>query len=164
MRLEIHYRIGQKVCGELKELGLYVNEKLFHLGNFYPDLIQSYLWCKHEYRYSREYIGKKIEKLKKQPLFFSFHLGILTHYICDYFCYPHSGVYDKNVYHHIMYELNQKVPKELYKTKLTIKSFTIEELGKFVSWYERIRPFEDNDDSDFHIAAAVATNFLQAAY
>jgi hypothetical protein len=63
-----------------------------------------------------------------------------------------------------MYELNQKVPKELYKTKLTIKSFTIDELGKFVRWYERVRPFEDNDDSDFHIAAAVAANFLQAAY
>jgi hypothetical protein len=164
MRLEIHYRIGRKVCGELKELGLHVNEKLFLLGNFYPDLIHSYLWCKHEYQHSREYIGKKIEQLKKQPLFFSFHLGILTHYICDYFCYPHSGVYDKNVFHHIMYELKQKVPKELYKTKLTVKSFTIEELGKFVKWYESIRPFDDNDDSDFHIAAAVAVNFLQAAY
>jgi hypothetical protein len=164
MRLEIHYRIGRKVCGELKELGLHVNEKLFLLGNFYPDLIHSYLWCKHEYRHSREYIRKKIERLKKQPLFFSFHLGILTHYICDYFCYPHSGVYDKNVFHHIMYEFNQKVPKELYKTKLTIKSFTIDELGKFVKWYERIRPFDDNDDSDFHIAAAVAASFLQAAY
>jgi hypothetical protein len=164
MRLEIHYRIGKKVCGELKELGLYVNEKLFLLGNFYPDLIHSYLWRKHEYRYSKAYIAKKIEQLKKRPLFFSFHLGILTHYICDYFCYPHSGVYDKSVFHHIMYELNQKVPKELYKTKLTIKSFTIDELGKFVKWYEHIRPFEDNDDSDFHIAAAVAANFLQAAY
>jgi len=164
MRLEIHYRIGKKVCGELQELGLQVNEKLFHFGNFYPDLIHSYLWCKHEYQHSREYIHKKIEMLKKQPIFFSFHLGVLTHYICDYFCYPHSGVYDKNLFHHIMYELKQKVPAELYTTKLTVKSFTIDELGKFVKWYESIRMFGDNDESDFHIAAAVASNFLQAAY
>jgi hypothetical protein len=164
MRLEIHHRIGKKVCGELKELGLRVNERLFYFGNLFPDLIQSYLWCRHEYQHSREYVRKKIEKLKKQPLLFSFHLGILTHYICDYFCYPHSGVYDKGLFQHFIYERRQKVPQELFKTKLTIKSFSVEELGRFIEWYESVRPMNDNDDSDFHIAAAVASNFLQAAY
>ena len=164
MRLGIHYSIGKKIFCDLTELGLHANKKLFYLGNLYPDLIQSYLWCKHEYQHSREYIRKKIEKLKKRPLLFSFHLGILTHYICDYFCYPHSGVYDKSMLHHIMYELRQKVPRELYKTKLSIRSFTVEELGNFVKWYENFRPLDDNVESDFHIAAAVAANFLQAAY
>jgi len=164
MRLAIHHRIGKKVCGELKELGFRVNEKLFYFGNLYPDLIHSYLWRKHEYLHSREYIRKKIEKLKKRPRFFSFHLGIITHYICDYFCYPHSGVYNKGLFHHFLYERRQKVPRKLYKTKLTIKDFSIEELGRFVKWYESFRPVFDNDESDFHIAAAVAGNFLQAAY
>ena len=164
MRLEIHYRIGKKVCGELKELGFQVNEKLFMFGNFYPDLIHSYLWCKHEYQHSREYIRRKIKALKERPLFFSFHLGVLTHYICDYFCYPHTGVYDKSLFHHIMYEIRQKIPQKQYKTKLTIKSFTIEELGRFVRWYEGFRPSFNNEESDFHIVATVASNFLQAAY
>ena len=164
MRLHIHHQIGKKVCGELKESGFYVNEKLFYFGNLYPDLIHSYLWCRHEFRHSREYIRKKIEKLKKQTFFFSFHLGILAHYICDYFCYPHSGVYDKGLFHHILYELRQKAPQKIYKTKLTIKDFSVEELEKYIKWYENFRPMNDNEESDFHIAAAVASNFLQAAY
>jgi len=167
MRLAIHYQIGQKVCSELEADGLRVNKILFLLGNFYPDLVHSYLWCKHEYQHSREYIKKKIEKLSKRSFLFSFHLGILAHYISDYFCYPHSGVYDKNIFHHILYELKQKVPENIIRTKLKIRSFSIEEIGRFVNLYENFRPSFDDDDADhtdFRIAVNVAANFLQAAY
>ena len=167
MRLAIHYQIGQKVCDELEANGRRVNKILFLFGNFYPDLIHSYLWCKHEYQHSREYIRKKIEKLRNRPFLFSFHLGILAHYISDYFCYPHSSVYNKSLFHHIMYELKQKAPQKFIGTKLKIRSFSVEELGRFVSWYEDLRPSfasDDTDYTDFHIAANITTNFLQAAY
>ena len=162
MRLKIHHRIGKIISNELKELGRLKNEKLFLLGNIFPDLIHSYIWCPHKYQYSREYIKRKLDKLKKKPRLFSFHLGILTHYICDYFCYPHSSVYDKGFIHHIIYEIRQKIPEKIYRTDLKIKSFSIEELDRFVIWYEGFRKsFEDNE-SDFLIAAWVASNFLQA--
>jgi hypothetical protein len=164
MRMAVHHYIGKKIYGELKGLGLHVHKSLFLLGNLYPDLIHSYLWCRHEYQHSQHYLQKKLLLLKKKPVFFSFHLGIVTHYICDYFCYPHSGIYDKNMFHHIRYELNQKIPANWYRAKLEIKSFTIEELEKFVRWYEGIRAFFTDDESDFYIASMVASNFLQAAY
>ena len=164
MRLEIHHKIGKTVCSELKELGCKINEKLFLLGNIFPDLIQSYIWRRHEYQHSREYVKRKLDMLKKRPVLFSFHLGILTHYISDYFCYPHSAIYDRGLVHHIIYEIQQKAPKSTYKTNLKIKSFSIEELDRFVNWYEGFRSsFEDNE-SDFYIATWVASNFLQAAY
>jgi len=162
--MEIHHRIGKKVCAELNELGCRINKRLFLLGNLFPDLIQSYIWCRHEYQHSREYIRKKLDMLKKRPKLFSFHLGILAHYICDYFCYPHSSVYDKGLIDHITYELRQKIPEKLYTTKLRVKAFNIEELDKFVAWYESFRAAFDDDESDFHIAAMVTSNFLQAAY
>ena len=162
MRLEIHHKIGKKVCRELQGLGYRINNKLFLFGNIFPDLIQSYLWCRHEYKYSREFIQKKLEMIKKRPKLFSFHLGILTHYICDYFCYPHSAGYDKGLIHHIIYEIRQKVPDKIYKPNLNIVEFTIEELDKLVEWYENIRKFFIDDESDCHIAVAVASNFLQA--
>jgi len=164
MRMEIHHKIGKKVCAELKEMGCHINEGLFLLGNLFPDLIHSYIWCRHEYQHSREYTRKKLELLKRKPKLFSFHLGILTHYICDYFCYPHSSIFDKGLAEHIAYEIRQKVPEKHYKTKLNIKAFTIEELDKFVKWYESIRASFEDDEPDFHIAAMVASNFLQAAY
>ena len=130
MRMEIHHRIGKNVCSELKELGCYIHEKLFLLGNLFPDLIQSYLWRRHEHQHSREYVKKKLDMLKKKPKLFSFHLGVLAHYICDYFCYPHSSAYSKGLIHHISYEIRQKIPEKIYKTHLNIKAFAIEELDR----------------------------------
>jgi len=164
MRLDIHHKIGKRVCDELKELGCQIDVKLFLLGNIFPDLNQSYLWCRHEYLHSREYIRRKIEVLEKKPRLFSFHLGVLTHYICDYFCYPHSLAYDKGLVQHIIYEIRQKVPKRIYKTNLNIQAFTIEELDRFVKWYENFRATFENDESDFQVAAMVAFNFLKLAY
>ena len=164
MRLEIHYRVAKKICTEVKEQGLHLNEMAFLLGNLFPDLIQSYFWCRHEYPASRDFLIKKIEKLKKKPLFFSFQLGILTHYICDYFCYPHSRVYESSMLQHILYELRYKVPKGFSKLSLNIKCFAIEELDKCVNCYEEIRPLFMDGDYDFLMAAHVSSGFLQAAY
>jgi len=164
MRLDIHHKIAKKVCNELKDLDCYVNEKLYLLGNIFPDLIHSYLWRRHEYRYSREYVRKKMEMLKKRPRLFSFHLGVLTHYICDYFCYSHSSCYNKGFFHHIIYEVQQKAPEKIHKINLNIKAFTIEELDRFVKWYENFRASFENDESDAIIATMIVSNFLQAAY
>jgi len=164
MRIEIHHKIGKNVCSELKELGNHIHEKSFLLGNLYPDLVHSYIWRRHEYQHSREYIRKKLNMLRKKPWLFSFHLGVLTHYICDYFCYPHSIGYDKGLIPHILYELRQRVPEKFYKIKLNIPAFTIEELDRLVKWYEKFHAPYNDDESDFHIAAMIASNFIKAAY
>ena len=164
MRLKIHHMIGKNVCSELKESGLYIHEKLFLFGNLFPDLIFSYLWCRHEYKDSREYVRKKLDKLKKRPRAFSFHLGVLSHYICYYFCYPHSTCYERGIIHHILYEIRQKVPKNSYKLNLKNLAFSIDELDTLVGWYSKIRSAFTNDESDFHIASNVAFRFLRAVH
>ena len=164
MRLKIHYRIAKKISAEIREAGLYLHEKSFLLGNLFPDLIQSFFWCRHEYSVSQNHLRKRIENLKKKTLFFSFKMGILTHYICDYFCYPHSRIYDKNILEHIIYEVRQKIPENFSRLNLNIKSFTIEELGLFVGWYEKFRPLFKDSEFDLKMATHVSSGFLQAAY
>ncbi|MCL2067618.1 MAG: zinc dependent phospholipase C family protein [Treponema sp.] len=164
MTLRIHYMIGKNVCSELKESGHIIHEKLFLLGNLFPDLIHSYLWCPHRYKQSREFIRKKLDKLKKRPRLFSFQLGILAHYICDYFCYPHSARYESGFIQHILYEIRQKVPKNFFKLQLNKLTFSIHELDSLVEWYNAFRTVFRDDESDLHIASNVAFNFLQAAY
>jgi len=148
----------------MNESGYYVNKSLFLLGNIFPDLCFSFIWCRHEHRYSRDYVRQKIELLKKRPSLFSFHLGVLTHYICDFFCYPHSFAYDKRLVHHIIYEIRQKAPEKLFNLNLQIKLFNIEELDRFVKWYDNIRAFFDSRDYDSNFAATVSYNFLLAMY
>jgi len=161
--MEIHHRIAKKVAEELDERGFHLHVMSFFFGNLFPDLIQSYIWRRHEYPASRDYLRKKIERLKKRPLFFSFQLGEITHYVCDYFCYPHSKSYNEDILHHMLYEIRQKVPENFMQLKLDIGSFTIEELDKFIAWYEKFRPLFDDDSYDFQIAALVSSGFLQAA-
>jgi len=164
MRIKIHHEIGKNICSELNNNGCKINESLFLLGNLFPDLIHSYIWCRHEYQHSRDYVRRKLETLKKRPKLFSFHLGILTHYICDYFCYSHSSSFDKNLIEHIAYEIRQKIPLNFNKVKLNIRAFSIEELDGFVKWYDSFRFLITDDEVDFHIATIVAFNFLCAAY
>ena len=164
MRLKIHHTIGKNVCSELRESGLYIHEKLFLFGNLFPDLIHSYLWRRHEYKDSREYIRKKLEKIKKRPWAFSFHLGIISHYICDYFCYPHSTCYKSGFIQHILYEIRQKVPENLYKLKMNGLTFSIDDLDMLVEWYSTFRSVITDDESDFLIASNVTFRFLQATY
>jgi hypothetical protein len=45
-----------------------------------------------------------------------------------------------------------------------IKSFAIEELDKFVGWYENFRPLFEDDGYDFHAASLVSSWFIQAGY
>jgi len=164
MRLDLHHKIGKTIYSELKELGCNINEGLFLLGNIFPDLCHSYLWCRHEHQHSRNYVHRKIEILKKRPKLFAFHLGILAHYICDYFCYPHSSGYNEGLIRHIIYEVQQKAPEKIFKTNLNIKAFTIEELDRFVEWYEDFRKFFESKEFDSHFAVMVTCNFLHAAY
>jgi len=163
MRIKIHHEIGKKVFAELKELGCQLHKNLFLIGNLFPDIIQSYFWRRHEYKHSRDYICKKLDMVKRKSWLFSFHLGILAHYICDYFCYPHSPSFDKGLIDHIAYEIKQRVPERQYTTNLKIKAFTIEELDRFVHWYDNSRAAFEDDESDFHIASMVTSNFLRAS-
>ena len=164
MRLNIHYSIAKKISVSLQEAGLHLHEKSFLFGNLFPDLIQSFFWRRHEYSVSRKFLRKKIEKLKKKPFFYSFQLGVLAHYICDYFCYPHSRVYNKSMLQHILYEIHQKIPEDFSLLDLNIESFALEELDKFVDWYEKFRPLLKDDRFDFQMATLVSCGFLQAAY
>jgi len=164
MRIEIHHEIGKNVCSELNKFGCNINETLFLFGNIFPDLIHSYIWCRHEYHHSREYVKKKLDKLKRRPMFFSFHLGILAHYICDYFCYPHSISFDKGLTEHIVYEVQQKIPSKFNIIKLEIRAFTIEELDRLVEWYDNSRASINDDEWDFRISTTVTSNFIQTAY
>ena len=144
--MKIHYNIGKNISSDLKKLGCKINEKLFLLGTLFPDLIHSYLWRPHTYNNSREFFRKKLAMLKKKPKLVSFHLGVLTHYICDYFCYPHSDYYNQGLLQHILYEIKQKAPKEYHSAKLNITSFTIEELDKLVKWYDDFRKILDDTE------------------
>ena len=164
MRLKIHYAISKIIYAELWETGINIKEISFLFGNIFPDLIFSFLWRRHEYKHSKDHFKKMLDEIKNKSSFISFKLGVITHYISDYFCYSHMAIFNKGLISHIFYEMQQKIPIKLLKFDLPIINISIEELDSYVNWYESFREFTNDDESDCQIAATLALNFIVAEF
>lgn len=90
-----------------------INRAAFRLGNVMADYSPLMFTHIHLPCYSMEYIKNKIRLFTDIPKdfdfiaasdFSAFGLGLLTHYICDFFCRAHSGTTFGNTREHMQYE------------------------------------------------------------
>jgi len=96
-----------------KELHIKLNAFRFMYGNIKPDIIQTSI--PHYKHAAMEYVQAEIEKLSslrfsKSPRWlkrFSESLGIITHYLSDFFCYAHSDYFQGEIVGHFLYEFRQ---------------------------------------------------------
>ena len=87
------------------------------LGNLAPDLAYSFTFKLHSYVQCGERFRKLLRKLfvcenGNNSVWLSFCSGVLSHYICDFFCYAHTDVFKGKVREHIKYEKSQVVRAE----------------------------------------------------
>jgi len=114
VKTQNHYKMGLGIQRWMSENGMALEKSFFIFGNLYPDLCLSYFFRRHEYPKTAPIIDKLLYKLyfgKINPdnARFSFYLGVITHYICDYFCYPHTTVFRGGLREHYMHEKYQAV-------------------------------------------------------
>lgn len=89
----------------------------FVYGNFQPDMNRSYVDCDHTLEDSLLCINYNAEELMRSDVSvkeFSFALGIICHFVCDYFCLQHTMDYwKKDPLAHGVYEaaLHAKILK-----------------------------------------------------
>lgn len=83
----------------------------FYLGSILPDCVPSFLVRKHTFEDSFAVLEKEIRKLvshfdpeKGINCYFCRHLGVITHYVSDYFTFPHNANYDGKLKDHCIYE------------------------------------------------------------
>lgn len=99
-----------------KDFNLDLKKRCFTWGNIKPDFCKDYIKAKHYFLESIESIAEKIIELSKIPeATFRFlenkinlHLGVIMHYIADFFCVPHSKrwlYFSGETIHHIRYEM-----------------------------------------------------------
>ena len=97
----------------LQDLNFKLDKKEFIYGNIKPDIKNEDIRAEHR-------MDESIDKLLlfSQGIIdnysniasFSMALGIVCHYICDYFCLYHNGLYKKkNIFEHLMYETHLHV-------------------------------------------------------
>jgi hypothetical protein len=105
----------------------------FAYGNIKPDFINKDIKCKHTLDESLYCVNKYSEKLMRDNISikeFSEHLGIICHFICDYFCiYHREGNEKKGVFEHVLYEfsLHFRLITLLLRRKLRLNNYDMPE-------------------------------------
>lgn len=106
MKLKQHLDIGNKVINDNIIKTFEVNKVAYLFGNVAPDL--NCIYPAHRLKTTEERFYKRLKRVDKAStnLIKSFTLGVITHYICDYFCFAHNieslGIphreYESNLY------------------------------------------------------------------
>jgi hypothetical protein len=106
--------MAEMIYKQMQRKGMRLKRLPFILGNLAPDLYFSFIFRRHEYDCSIVSVGKTILRLYEGRFdpcsgLFAYFMGIVSHYICDYFCYSHSPAFRGNLWDHIKYEWVQRM-------------------------------------------------------
>jgi len=97
------------------------NEKAFMVGSILPDCLPSFLTTRHTITETFGLLKAEIEKVynnfdmeKGMTSYYSRHLGIICHYLADYFTFPHNPGFKGSVKEHINYEKELFIAFQVY--------------------------------------------------
>lgn len=146
----LHGKFGNILGKEIKKKGYNIHIGYFTFGNMLPDLSPFYRFSPHE----KETNFKDVIKLMEELIFksdtlslknISIKLGMIVHYLCDFFTFPHNKGFTKSIIKHEFYEQTQRM---LMWSKL----------GVVWNWYSKeasvnLKTFEDiiNYIEDMHL-------------
>ena len=117
MFVNTHLLIGRSLIENINDnRSFFLSDKNFIYGNIKPDVSSKYVLQKHYLEESLDMIFKKVEHLCSLNLDciskyfsiskFSQELGVICHFLCDFFCVPHSRRWEMShsMSKHIAYE------------------------------------------------------------
>jgi hypothetical protein len=111
------------------QMNFKLNRLAFAYGNIKPDFINKDIKRSHTLEESLYSINKYSEELMSKNISineFSRSLGVICHFICDYFCiYHREGNEKKGVFEHLLYELilHAKLLTLLLRGKLKLNNY-----------------------------------------
>lgn len=110
MRKKSHVSLVKYIMRNFKEEKLNRHKKSLIAGSILPDCIPSFITRRHTIEETFHILRKEIKKLTEIygrgdiNSYYCRHLGIITHYVADYFTYPHNAVFDGTLSEHCSYE------------------------------------------------------------
>lgn len=149
MRKKSHVSLSLYLIKNIDNPLLSDHKKAFVMGSILPDCKPSFVTTKHNIEETFEMVTAFISKLtvdsddfKKISTSYCRKLGEVTHYLADYFTFPHNGEFDGNMKDHCMHEKYLKYAlkdyihsEEVYINSQIASTFnTPEQLCQFVMW------------------------------
>lgn len=156
MRKKSHISLARYLVNSKGMEELQAHKKAFYIGSIWPDCTISFIYRRHSKEETFSIMKKELEKLVKSyrkkgiNAKFCRHLGIVTHYIADYFTYPHNDFYTGNIKDHCLYEKELKFYlREYVKTdeakRERLENLSVESLEEICELIEKKHKEYAND-------------------
>jgi len=112
MRKKSHISLARYIVNNMEDNDLKKHKLSFYIGSVLPDIKPSFVYKRHEMDGTYPDIRRHIERLsegrklveKKKGRKYYMDLGQISHYLADYFTYPHNKIYPGNLKDHCSYE------------------------------------------------------------
>ncbi|MDS0528419.1 zinc dependent phospholipase C family protein [Clostridium sp. SHJSY1] len=153
----------------------FIDKKKFIWGNIKPDYVSKYKLKKHFYDESIDMIFKKIyflSNLTSQEIYynygvkkFSAELGVVCHFLCDFFCFAHSERWrlKSDLKKHVTYEQKlAKMAKDFYFSELIDENLSIEDVEDFVKYNVREYGKAEGYEKDLIYSALVCNSVVNS--
>ena len=115
MRKKSHFSLSMYILDNVDSTILDEHRKAFIVGSILPDCRPSFVTTKHNMDETFELVKQAInrctidnEEYKHISTAYCRKLGEITHYMADYFTYPHNTIFDGNIREHCVYEKELK--------------------------------------------------------
>ncbi len=182
MLIDTHIILANNILRQANGKKIYlINKRRFIWGNIKPDCASKYKFKKHYYDESITMILDKIKELASLSvgdIYYSFgkkkfseELGVVCHFLCDFFCVPHNQRWEfkHSMKKHVVYEKNLAKFAKLYKFKSYIDSnLSLEDLEEFIvahqRQYEKGESFRNDLEYSFFICNSVINMVLNEVY
>ncbi len=121
MRKKSHISLSLYLVNEVDSPLLDAHKKAFILGSVLPDCKPSFVTTKHNIEETFDKVSKYISDLtedagnyKRISTAYCRRLGEVTHYLADYFTFPHNHIFEGNMREHCKYEKYLKHAMKAY--------------------------------------------------
>ena len=112
MRKKSHISLARYIVDSFDDADLKKHRFSFYLGSILPDIKPSFLYKRHEINGTFPMLQKHIKRLsegqkaieKKKTIKYYRDLGQISHYLADYFTFPHNTIYLGSLKAHCSYE------------------------------------------------------------
>lgn len=115
MRKKSHVSLALYLLDSIDSELLDQHKKAFVMGSILPDCKPSFVTTRHNIEETfdlvMEYIDKlteNVDEFKRISTAYCRKLGEVTHYVADYFTYPHNDIFEGNIKSHCVYEKELK--------------------------------------------------------
>ena len=116
MRKKSHISLARYIVNSLDDKELKKHRFSFYIGSVLPDIKPSFIYKRHEINGTFPYVKKHIARLsegqkvmnKKNRKYYR-DLGQVSHYLADYFTFPHNRTYPGSLKDHCSYEEKLKL-------------------------------------------------------